>query len=147
MRFCRTSEKHRKTQQPKQSHSSSTWARAPDPSPTIQAHRKLLLTMGLGPKVVLEPLPGRAFLLKSEWSVPRPEIPEIPKSRKRSEKRLGETAGGGEKSRSKFRLGPEVYHSKSYGPSYNIFCAMVTSICLPRAPEKRFSRALSFENW
>ena len=32
--------------------------------------------MGPGPKVVLEPVPGREFLQKSEWSVPRPEIPK-----------------------------------------------------------------------
>jgi hypothetical protein len=66
--------------------------------------------------VVLEPVPGRAFLLKSEWSVSRPEIPKIPKS-----EGLGETAGGGGKSRYGFHLGMEVYHSLSYGPSYGSF--------------------------
>jgi hypothetical protein len=112
-----------------------------------QADRKLLMALGPGPKVVLEPVPGRAFLLKSERSVSRPEIPKTPKSRQRSEKRLGEMAGGGGKSRYEVRLGMEVYHSKSHGPSYNSFCAMATSICLPRAPERRSSWALPFENW
>ena len=105
------------------------------------------MALGPGPKVVLEPVPGRAFLLKSERSVSRPEIPKTPKSRQRSEKRLGEMAGGGGKSRYEVRLGMEVYHSKSYGPSYSSFCAMATTICLPGEPDERFRRARPFENW
>jgi hypothetical protein len=73
---------------PPPKHSSGPWASSLGPSPTIQAARKSLLTLGPGPKVVLEPVPGRAFLQKTAKSVSRPKIPKIPKSRKRSEKRL-----------------------------------------------------------